>query len=255
MMNHESWISENNIKPYLFFNAFFFGPKQKKNNWLENSIKEVSTLPFDSIVDLGCGTGTVSFCFGKYIDNVVGIDSSPTMLRVANAKKEKNAIINVIFEEADMMKIDMFQAEAAFTSSLGHILGEEGKREFFRLADYNSSLKWIFVYSPIIVKNYKRTIEGEEIIKDAICKYRIASFTDFNKDCHFADYHFAFQEKTYDFSYCFDFIRPAHMDNLLKGTKWQVREIMRNPCIRKEREKNFEAVEIMYVIEKKQIKS
>ena len=250
-MSDKSWIPENDIKPYLFFSAFFFGPKQNEDLWFEKSIEKLSALISGGLIDLGCGTGTVTFCFGKYLDNVVGIDSSPTMIRVANYRKTTEMLNNVSFMEADMMQINVFEAEAAFTSSLGHLLGDELKLQFFQQADKNQYLKRIFVYSPIIKKNYDKTIEGKLMIKGVPCHYFIASHTDFNVCRHYADYRFEYQNKEYKFSYCFDYINYIKMHELLDSTNWYMKEVLTNPNTRSEYLKNFETEEIIYVIEKK----
>lgn len=61
------------------------GRRSKKlEYWLEKKLKKIAAVSGnDSFLDLGCGTGLMMKCAGKYFKKVVGVDVSPKILKQA----------------------------------------------------------------------------------------------------------------------------------------------------------------------------
>lgn len=58
------------------------------------------------LLDLGCGTGNLSFCLLDYGFDIIGIDSSYDMLNVAYSKKKSTD--NVLFLNQDITDFDLY---------------------------------------------------------------------------------------------------------------------------------------------------
>jgi ubiquinone/menaquinone biosynthesis C-methylase UbiE len=57
-----------------------------------------------SVLDVACGTGALSFLIAAKARHVVGIDISPSMINTANTIKQKRKIENVKFIQTDATK-------------------------------------------------------------------------------------------------------------------------------------------------------
>jgi len=58
------------------------------------------------VLDIGCGSGILSFYLAERNENVVGIDGSQEMVEICETKKQKMNINNVIFLHHDIMKLE-----------------------------------------------------------------------------------------------------------------------------------------------------
>lgn len=87
-----------------------------------------------SLLDLGCGTGTLSFLLEKKGFEVIGIDKSEDMLSEAFEKKyELNS--DVLFLCQDLTKLDLFGTAASAVcvlDTVNHIESADKICEFFR---------------------------------------------------------------------------------------------------------------------------
>ncbi|MDD9959483.1 MAG: class I SAM-dependent methyltransferase [Gammaproteobacteria bacterium] len=66
----------------------------------ENAVRHL--IENDIVLDYGCGTGTASCEFAKYVSSVHGIDISSKMIELANKKALAGKIENVNFEKAEI---------------------------------------------------------------------------------------------------------------------------------------------------------
>jgi ubiquinone/menaquinone biosynthesis C-methylase UbiE len=72
-------------------------------------IKYTSPKPGESLLDLACGTGLVTFALAPHLDpspSIIGADTSPGMLEVARSKLGKENGYNVHFIEHDIGQLD-----------------------------------------------------------------------------------------------------------------------------------------------------
>jgi len=81
---------------------------QVNSNVVEKLYEKVlECLPKDnnkSVLDLYCGTGTITLFLGKYFKNVVGIEINKEAIRCANENKKLNKVDNVKFICGDVSK-------------------------------------------------------------------------------------------------------------------------------------------------------
>lgn len=89
------------------------------------------------VVDLGCGTGTLTEMLAAKGYDMIGIDLSQEMLQVAVAKKEmRNS--NVLYLCQDMRELDLYSTAGTIISvcdSVNYLLEEEDLLKTFRLVN------------------------------------------------------------------------------------------------------------------------
>ncbi len=100
------------------------------------------------LLDLACGTGTVSLMLSDMGYDVIGVDASEEMLSVAQEKKMESGA-DVIFLCQRMEELDLFGTINACVStldSINHVTDEKTVREIFRRVSLFMEDKGIFVF-------------------------------------------------------------------------------------------------------------
>ena len=100
------------------------------------------------LLDLACGTGTVSLMLSEMGYDVIGVDASEEMLSVAQEKKMESSA-DVIFLCQRMEELDLFGTINACVStldSINHVTNEETVREIFKRVSLFMEDKGIFVF-------------------------------------------------------------------------------------------------------------
>lgn len=72
-----------------------------------NHLKRKLNLKNKTILDLGCGSGRMSFQFAKKAKKVIGIDFSDSSINLAKSYKEKLQINNVEFFVSDIQSLNL----------------------------------------------------------------------------------------------------------------------------------------------------
>ena len=100
------------------------------------------------LLDLACGTGTVSLKLSEMGYDVIGVDASEEMLSVAQEKKMESGA-DVIFLCQRMEELDLFGTINACVStldSINHVTDEDTVREIFRRVSLFMEDKGVFVF-------------------------------------------------------------------------------------------------------------
>ena len=69
----------------------------------QSMIKEITLTPDMDVLDFGCGTGLLTFALQPFVRSITGVDSSPGMLDVFQAKIKEQNLKNI---EADYIDLD-----------------------------------------------------------------------------------------------------------------------------------------------------
>ena len=100
------------------------------------------------LLDLACGTGTVSLMLSRMGYDVIGVDASEDMLSVAQEKKMETGE-DVIFLCQRMEELDLFgtiNAAVSTLDSINHVTDADTVREIFRRVSLFMEDKGIFIF-------------------------------------------------------------------------------------------------------------
>ncbi|MDE7277049.1 MAG: class I SAM-dependent methyltransferase, partial [Lachnospiraceae bacterium] len=81
----------------------------------------------NSVVDLGCGTGTLTELLAAKGYDMIGIDNSQEMLQIAMEKRARSGL-DILYLQQDMREFELYGAVGAVISvcdSLNYLLTEE----------------------------------------------------------------------------------------------------------------------------------
>ena len=100
------------------------------------------------ILDLGCGTGTLTELLAEAGYDMIGVDLSPEMLDVANAKKIESGH-DILYLCQDMRAFELYgtiRAVVCVCDSINYILDEEELTQVFRLVNNYLYPGGIFIF-------------------------------------------------------------------------------------------------------------
>ena len=120
------------------------------------------------VVDLGCGTGTLTELLADAGYDMIGIDCSQEMLNIAFRKKEESGR-EILYLNQDMRELELFGAVGAVVSvcdSLNYILEEEELTEIFRLVNNYLYPGGVFVFDFNTVYKYETVIGNTTIAEN-----------------------------------------------------------------------------------------
>lgn len=126
-------------------------------------ILERYEVPRGLMLDLGCGTGTLTELFSKRGYDMIGVDNSSQMLAIAMEKREESGE-NILYLMQDMREFELYGTVGAVISvcdSLNYLLEEEELVQTFKLVNNYLDPKGIFIFDFNTVYKYR------EIIGDA----------------------------------------------------------------------------------------
>ena len=128
----------------------------------ENSISE------GILLDLACGTGTMSLMFSQKGYDVVGVDGSEEMLTQAQEKKMESGD-DVIFLCQRMEELDLFgtiNAAVSTLDSINHVTDEDTVKEIFRRVSLFMEDKGIFVFDVNTPYKHREVLGDNTFIYD-----------------------------------------------------------------------------------------
>ena len=103
------------------------------------SIKKANEIlePHNKVLEIGCGTGIITFGIADSVDNITAIDISPKMIEAAKEKRRKLNIDNIDFNVADGYELPYQDKEFDVISLFNvlHMIKEPKRqlREIYRL--------------------------------------------------------------------------------------------------------------------------
>lgn len=120
------------------------------------------------LLDLACGTGTVSLILSRMGFDVIGVDASEDMLSVAQEKKMETGE-DVIFLCQRMEEFDLFgtiKAAVSTLDSINHVTDEETVREIFRRVSLFMEDEGIFIFDVNTPYKHKNILGNNTFIYD-----------------------------------------------------------------------------------------
>lgn len=114
----------------------------------ERDVEELLDAERNLVVDLGCGTGTLTeLMYGRGYD-MIGIDMSEAMLNIAMEKKESSGS-EILYLQQDMRELELYSTVGTVFSvcdSLNYILEEDELLEVFSLVNNYLYPNGIFIF-------------------------------------------------------------------------------------------------------------
>lgn len=120
------------------------------------------------LLDLACGTGTVSLMLSAMGYDVIGVDASEDMLSVAQEKKMESGE-DVIFLCQRMEELDLFGTVNACVStldSINHVTDESTVREIFRRVSLFMEDKGIFIFDVNTPYKHREVLADNTFVYD-----------------------------------------------------------------------------------------
>ena len=120
------------------------------------------------LLDLACGTGTLSLMLSEKGYDVVGVDGSEEMLTQAQEKKMETGA-DVIFLCQRMEELDLFgtiNAAVSTLDSINHVIDENTVKEIFRRVSLFMEDKGIFVFDVNTPYKHREVLGDNTFIYD-----------------------------------------------------------------------------------------
>lgn len=120
------------------------------------------------VVDLGCGTGTLTELLYQRGFDMVGVDNASAMLNIAMAKRERTGS-EILYLLQDMRELELYSTVGTVVSvcdSVNYILDEEDLTEVFRLINNYLYPGGIFIFDFNTVYKYREVIGDATIAEN-----------------------------------------------------------------------------------------
>ena len=120
------------------------------------------------VLDLGCGTGTMTERLAGYGYDMIGVDNSEEMLELAMEKKTESGY-DILYLLQDMRGFELYGTVRAVVSvcdSVNYITEPDELEEVFRLVNNYLDPKGIFLFDFNTVHKYRDVIGDSTIAED-----------------------------------------------------------------------------------------
>lgn len=137
--------------------------KNDNNVTLSNLYQERNT-----ILDLGCGTGTLTELLAGRGYDMIGIDNAQEMLQIAMDKRDRSGL-DILYLLQDMRSFELYGAVGAVVSvcdSINYLLEEEEVVQTFRLVNNYLLPDGIFIFDFNTVYKYEVVIGDTTIAEN-----------------------------------------------------------------------------------------
>lgn len=137
--------------------------------WCENIVQELAKYGIRDglLLELGCGTGSLTELLAARGYDMIGVDSSEEMLNIAYEKKEKSGS-DILYLNQDMRSFELYGTVRAVVSvcdSLNYLLEEEDLLACFRLVNNYLDPNGIFIFDFNTRYKYE-TVIGDSVIAE-----------------------------------------------------------------------------------------
>ena len=126
------------------------------------------------VLDLGCGTGTMTERLAGYGYDMIGVDNSEEMLELAMEKKTESGY-DILYLLQDMRGFELYGTVRAVVSvcdSVNYITEPDELEEVFRIVNNYLDPKGIFLFDFNTVHKYRDVIGDSTIAEDrGVCSF------------------------------------------------------------------------------------
>lgn len=147
----------------------------------------------DLVLDLGCGTGTLTELLAKKGYDMIGVDLSYEMLDRAMEKREQSGL-PILYLQQDMREFELYGTVKAVVSvcdSLNYLLEDEDVVETFKLVNNYLDPHGLFIFDFNTVHKYRDVIGDATIAENREdCSFIWENF--YHEDDHINEYEVTF---------------------------------------------------------------
>ena len=125
-------------------------------DWLTGLLKKYG-VDSGLVLDLGCGTGSMTERLARAGYDMIGVDCSADMLEIAQEKKLESGL-DILYLQQDMREFELYGTVRAVVSvcdSLNYILEEEDLLQVFRLVNNYLDPGGIFLFDLNTIHKYR----------------------------------------------------------------------------------------------------
>lgn len=140
---------------------------EKRAEYILSLFEKHKKKPAD-IIDLGCGTGTLSFTLMKMGVDVIGVDNSPLMLSEAR-NKAYELELNPLLLCQDICELDLYgTAEGAISTldCLNHIVDTNDLERVFNRLKFFIEPGGLFIFDMNTPYKHKEILSGATFVRD-----------------------------------------------------------------------------------------
>ena len=119
------------------------------------------------VLELGCGTGTMTELLSGMGYDMIGVDAAPDMLEIALEKKEKSGA-DILYLQQDMREFELYgtvRAVICLCDSLNYLLEEDDLLTTFKLVNNYLDPDGLFIFDFNTVYKYE-TVIGDSTIAE-----------------------------------------------------------------------------------------
>ena len=120
------------------------------------------------VLDMGCGTGSMTELLAHAGYDMIGIDNSEEMLEIAMEKRAESGF-DILYLLQDMREFELYGTVKAIVSicdSVNYITEEEDLEEVFRLVNNYLDPKGVFIFDFNTVYKYQEILGDQTIAED-----------------------------------------------------------------------------------------
>lgn len=140
--------------PYEEWGSYLYGLFKKY------SVKE------GTLIELGCGTGTLSLIMAKYGYKIIGIDNSIDMLTIAAAKTEQQSNITLLCQNMQELELgNVYDGFYCLCDSLNYLLSKEDVLRTFKKIKQYLKKGGVFIFD-LKTPYFYETILGDQVFCD-----------------------------------------------------------------------------------------
>lgn len=142
-------------------------PYEEWADYLQSILKEYE-IRDGLVLDLGCGTGSMTECLASRGYDMTGVDNSAEMLEIAMEKKGRSGH-DILYLLQDMRGFELYgtvRAVVCICDSLNYITEESELKQVFRLVNNYLDPKGIFIFDFNTEYKYKEVLGNQTIAED-----------------------------------------------------------------------------------------